>query len=150
MLIISLFVLGPACIKYQDIFLEPMLSGLQSSEAEVRQAAAYGCGVLAQFGGAQFAAACAKAVPLLAAVIAEPDARSVENLNATENAISAVAKIIKYNHDRIDRDEIIRHWYVFPIYGLWISGRFNAFLYSECCGLNYMWDSTELSTKLSF
>ncbi|CAB3220948.1 unnamed protein product [Arctia plantaginis] len=101
---------GPACIKYQDIFLEPMLAGLRSGEAEVRQAAAYGCGVLAQFGGAQFAAACARAVPLLAALVAEPDARSVENLNATENAISAVAKIIKYNHDQIDRDEIIRHW----------------------------------------
>ncbi|KAF9815034.1 hypothetical protein SFRURICE_010592 [Spodoptera frugiperda] len=101
---------GPACIKYQDIFLEPMLSGLRSAEAEVRQAAAYGCGVLAQFGGAAFAGAAARAVPLLAALIAEPDARALENLNATENAISAVAKIIKYNHSQIDRDEIIRHW----------------------------------------
>lgn len=87
-----------------------MLGGLRSAEAEVRQAAAYGCGVLAQFGGAHFAPACARAAPLLAALVAEPDARSVENLNATENAISAVAKIIKYNHAQIDRDEIIRHW----------------------------------------
>ncbi|KAM3958280.1 karyopherin beta 3 [Aphomia sociella] len=101
---------GPACIKYQNIFLEPMLEGLRSREAEVRQAASYGCGVLAQFGGTQFAAACARAIPLLAALIAEPDARSVENLNATENAISAVTKIIKYNHSQINRDETIRHW----------------------------------------
>ncbi|CAH0600347.1 unnamed protein product [Chrysodeixis includens] len=101
---------GPACVKYQDIFLEPMLNGLREPEAEVRQAAAYGCGVLAQFGGASFAAACARAAPLLAALVADPEARSVENLNATENAISAVAKIIKYNHSQIDRDEIIRHW----------------------------------------
>ncbi|XP_038209407.1 importin-5 [Zerene cesonia] len=101
---------GPACVKYQDIFLEPMLNGLREHEPEVRQAAAYGCGVLAQFGGAQFAPACARAVPLLAALIAEPDSRSVENLNATENAISAVTKIIKYNHSQINRDEIIRHW----------------------------------------
>ncbi|KAG7304294.1 hypothetical protein JYU34_011235 [Plutella xylostella] len=101
---------GPACIKYKDIFLEPMLSGLRSSEPEVRQAAAYGCGVLAQFGGDQFAAACAQAVPLLAAVISEPDARSVEKVNSTENAISAVTKIIKYNHTQINRDEIITHW----------------------------------------
>lgn len=101
---------GPACIKYQDIFLEPMLGGLRSAEAEVRQAAAYGCGVLAQFGGAAFAPAAARAAPLLAALVAEPSARAIENLNATENAISAVAKIIKYNHSQIDRDEIIRHW----------------------------------------
>ncbi|XP_072935690.1 importin-5 [Epargyreus clarus] len=101
---------GPACAKYQDIFLEPMLNGLREPEPEVRQAAAYGCGVLAQYGGAQFAGACARAVPLLAALIAEPGSRSVENLNATENAISAVTKIIKYNHSQINRDEIIRHW----------------------------------------
>ncbi|XP_050354155.1 importin-5 [Nymphalis io] len=101
---------GPACVKYQDIFLEPMLNGLREPEPEVRQAASYGCGVLAQFGGPQFAGACARAVPLLAALIAEPDSRSVENLNATENAISAVTKIIKYNHSQINRDEIIRHW----------------------------------------
>ncbi|CAK1548631.1 unnamed protein product [Leptosia nina] len=101
---------GPACVKYQDIFLEPMLNGLREREPEVKQASAYGCGVLAQFGGAQFAPACARAVPLLAALIAEPDSRSVENVNATENAISAVAKIIKYNHSQINRDEIIRHW----------------------------------------
>ncbi|XP_023934112.1 importin-5 [Bicyclus anynana] len=101
---------GPACVKYQEVFLEPMLNGLREPEPEVRQASAYGCGVLAQFGGPQFAAACARAVPLLAAIIAEPDSRSVENLNATENAISAVTKIIKYNHSQINRDEIIRHW----------------------------------------
>ncbi|XP_047523500.1 importin-5 [Pieris napi] len=101
---------GPACVKYQDIFLEPMLNGLREREPEIKQAAAYGCGVLAQFAGPHFAAACARAVPLLAALIAEPDSRSVENINATENAISAVAKIIKYNHSQINRDEIIRHW----------------------------------------
>lgn len=107
--ILILFV-GPACVKYQDIFLEPMLAGLQSSQAEVRQAASYGCGVLAQFAGEQFASACARALPLLAALIAEPESRSVENITATENAISAVTKIIKYNHSQINRDEIIRHW----------------------------------------
>ncbi|KAI8430138.1 hypothetical protein MSG28_000535 [Choristoneura fumiferana] len=82
---------SPACVKYQDIFLEPMLGGLCSAEPEVRQAAAYGCGVLAQFGGLQFADACARAVPLLAAIVAEPDSRSIEKINATENAISAEA-----------------------------------------------------------
>ncbi|KAI8430139.1 hypothetical protein MSG28_000535 [Choristoneura fumiferana] len=73
------------------IFDDPMLGGLCSAEPEVRQAAAYGCGVLAQFGGLQFADACARAVPLLAAIVAEPDSRSIEKINATENAISAEA-----------------------------------------------------------
>lgn len=86
------------------------MAGLQDQATEVRQACAYGCGVLAQHGGPQFAAACASAVPLLAQLINEPDSRSIEKVNATENAISAVTKIIKYNHSQINRDETIRHW----------------------------------------
>lgn len=87
-----------------------MVNGLRDPAPEVRQACAYGCGVLAQYGGEQFAAACAHALPLLQALVAEPDSRSIDKVNATENAISAVAKIIKYNSSLIDRDETIRHW----------------------------------------
>ncbi|GBP12897.1 Importin-5 [Eumeta japonica] len=101
---------GPACVKYKDIFLEPIVNGLRDPAPDVRQAASYGCGVLAQFGGEQFAGTCAQVVPLLAAIVSEPDCRSIEKLSATENAISAVAKIIKYNHSQINRDETIRHW----------------------------------------
>lgn len=39
---------GPLCSKYQEFFLAPMLQFLSDNSAEVRQAAAYGCGVLGQ------------------------------------------------------------------------------------------------------
>ena len=46
---------GPACAKYQEYFLRPMLSYVTDKTAEVRQAAVYGWGVLGQFGGDGFA-----------------------------------------------------------------------------------------------
>ena len=47
----------------------------QRSLPQVRQAAAYGCGVLGQFGGAGLAAAAAQAVPLMCEVIQQQDSR---------------------------------------------------------------------------
>lgn len=61
-------------------------------------------------GTAVFAAACAQAVPSLIEMIAAPDSRSVENINPTENAISAVTKILKFNSSAIHLDEVISHW----------------------------------------
>lgn len=40
-----------------------------------------------------------------------PDSREPENVNPTENAISAVTKILKYNNKAITNiDEIIGMW----------------------------------------
>lgn len=72
----------------------------------MRQAAAYGCGVLGQFGGPAFAPVCAQAIPLLVQVIQSPDSRSEVNLNPTENAIAAVTKILKYNASAVNVDEV--------------------------------------------
>jgi hypothetical protein len=77
---------------------------------KVRQAAAYGWGALGMHGTAVFAGACAQAVPTLIEMIAAPDSRSVENINPTENAISAVTKILKFNNSALHVDEIISHW----------------------------------------
>merc|ERR1711881_23886 len=60
---------GPECQKYEGLFLARMLACVSSPQPEVRQAAAYGCGVLGQFGGPGFAGAAAQAVPLLSEVI---------------------------------------------------------------------------------
>lgn len=67
--------------------------------------------ILFQFGGEQFAMTCAQALPILIEVINAPKSRDPENINATENAISAVAKILKYNSSAVqNRDEIIALW----------------------------------------
>lgn len=36
------------CAKYQNIFLQPVIEYTKDTSPEVRQAAIYGCGVIAQ------------------------------------------------------------------------------------------------------
>uniref|UniRef100_A0A8B9ZGP0 Importin 5 n=1 Tax=Anas platyrhynchos TaxID=8839 RepID=A0A8B9ZGP0_ANAPL len=77
---------------------------------EVRQAAAYGVGVMAQFGGDSYRPFCTEALPLLVRVIQSPDAKTKENVNATENCISAVGKIMKFKPDCVNVEEVLPHW----------------------------------------
>jgi len=101
---------GPASIKFQQYFLKPLISGITDQNAEVRQAAAYGCGVMAQFGGTDYANVCAEIIPLLSQVISAPDSKTKPSISATENCISAVTKICKYNSSKIDVNNIIPNW----------------------------------------
>jgi len=102
---------GPVSQKYEGLFLARLLACVSSPQPEVRQAAAYGCGVLGQFGGPGFAAAGAQAVPLLCEVIQQPGSRAVENINPTENAISAVTKILQFNGSQVNMDQILPMWF---------------------------------------
>jgi len=86
------------------------MTSVQVVSPEVRQAAAYGCGVMAQFGGEEYAQTCAEALPLLVQVISHPESRTKENVNPTENCISAVTKICKYNSSRLNVNEVIPTW----------------------------------------
>ena len=101
---------GPACAQYQQIWLGRMMSCVTSPQPEVRQAAAYGCGVLGQCGGPGLAPAAAQCVPLLCDVINQADSRQPENINPTENAISAVTKILKFNGSQVNLDQILPMW----------------------------------------
>lgn len=92
---------------------QAMLGFLSDKQGEVRQAAAYGCGVLGQFAGPAFAQVCAQAIPRLVQVIQDPDSRNEVNLNPTENAIAAVTKILKYNASAVNVDEVCYVIFVF-------------------------------------
>lgn len=64
-----------------------------------------------QFAGEQFAVPCAQCVPTLVEIISAPQSREPENINPTENAISAITKILKYNSSAITNlDELIHLW----------------------------------------
>ncbi|XP_060518606.1 importin-5 [Cylas formicarius] len=102
---------GPLCVKYQSYFIQPLAVYIRDKSCEVRQAAAYGWGVLAQFGGEQFAGELAKIVPSLIEIVNDPESRDGRNVNATENAISAITKIMKYNNSGINLNEIIPLWF---------------------------------------
>ena len=43
-------------------------------------------------------------------VIEHPEARAKPNVNATENAIAAVTKIMQHNHGNFNVDEILPVW----------------------------------------
>lgn len=102
---------GPDSAPYQQFFTPALLQYVSDKSPEVRQAAAYGCGVLAQFGGEQYAMTCAQIIPLLVQVVNDPKSREPENINPTENAISAVTKILKFNKSAVQNvDEIINVW----------------------------------------
>lgn len=66
---------GSASFKYQEYFLQPMMNYVVDGIADVRQAACYGCGMMAQFGGEEYINACAEVVPLLFQVINAQDSR---------------------------------------------------------------------------
>ncbi|XP_055308720.1 importin-5-like isoform X4 [Sitodiplosis mosellana] len=103
---------GPLCAQYQHVFLQPVLQYTKDESQEVRQAAIYGCGVLAQFGGDQFAVPCAQCVTTLVEIVNAPQSREPENVNLTENAISAITKILKYNNTALENlDELIHLWF---------------------------------------
>jgi len=59
-------------------------------------------------GGPVYARACAEALPRLFALISAPDSRAPENNTATENAISAVTKIFKYNNSCVDNIDKVK------------------------------------------
>jgi hypothetical protein len=109
---------GADSIKYQEYFLKRLIESVMDETPEVRQAASYGIGLMAMNGGAQYAQACASAIPYLIQVINDRDSRSVENIQATENAIAAVTKILKFNHSGIPTvDQLLPTWFSwFPVY----------------------------------
>jgi len=49
---------SPSSFKYAEYFLRPMLQSICDNSPEVRQAAAYGVGVMAQFGGDNYRPFC--------------------------------------------------------------------------------------------
>ncbi|RKP10154.1 armadillo-type protein [Thamnocephalis sphaerospora] len=102
---------GPASWRYQSHFLNQLLQSITDQSYDIRQAAAYGVGMAAQHGGAQYHDACAAAVPLLLKVAQSPDARSEDNVFATENAVSAITKICKFASTKVDLNATIPVWF---------------------------------------
>ncbi|RWS30151.1 importin-5-like protein [Leptotrombidium deliense] len=102
---------GPKAVKYKDFFLPLLVSGVQSSQPAIRQASAYGWGVLGKFGGDVFCAECSNCIPLLVQVIQMPDSRTDDNVAATENAIAAVTKILQFNNSQVNVNELLPLWF---------------------------------------
>ena len=95
---------------YQQI-AGPLQAGLADPNAANRQAAAYGVGIAAQKGGAQWADFAAQSIDALFAVTARTDARSEDAVFATENACASIAKVLHYNSGRVqDAQDQVAKW----------------------------------------
>jgi hypothetical protein len=90
---------GGAAAAYVAEFFPIALEYSRDADPGLRQAAACGIGVCAQItppGGAAFAAVCEPAMSQLLTVINAPDAREEDNACATDDAISAVGKVLMF------------------------------------------------------
>ncbi|OBA23195.1 ARM repeat-containing protein [Metschnikowia bicuspidata var. bicuspidata NRRL YB-4993] len=84
---------------------------LTSSQASIRQAAAYAMGVAAQYGGNNYMEICVQTLPNLFKIATFPDARAEENINATENCIAAIPKICaNFSASIADLDKVLHEW----------------------------------------
>ncbi|CAN7005786.1 unnamed protein product [Brassica rapa subsp. trilocularis] len=99
-----------AAFKYYDTYLPFVLEACNDESPEVRQAAVYGLGVCAEFGGSVFKPLVGEALSRLNVVIQQPNARQSENAMAYDNAVSAVGKICLFHRDSIDSSQVLPAW----------------------------------------
>ncbi|KAJ1940557.1 importin subunit beta-3, partial [Linderina pennispora] len=105
---------GPASWQIAGDFLQPIITAVQQDSApDLRQAAAYGIGIMAQYGGdAYLEFLVSVGLPSLLAVISSPNARSEENVYATENAVAAIAKLLRAHSGKLpDAQGVLQAWF---------------------------------------
>ncbi|KAL9274571.1 Importin-5-like protein [Drosera capensis] len=91
-----------AAVRYYDTYLPFLLEACNDENSDVRQAAVYGLGVCAEFGGSVFKPLVGEALSRLNVIMQDPNALLPENVMAYDNAVSALGKICQFHRDRID------------------------------------------------
>lgn len=101
---------GQESINYRDYFLPLLTGGIVDQNSSIRQASLYGIGQLAQQNGATFIEYFQQIMPSMIQLITHPEARDDEQVSATENAISAIGRILRYCPQIPNHDELLKHW----------------------------------------
>jgi importin-5 len=102
---------GQDSSRYANYITQPLIDGCTSPSPPIRQAAAYGIGVAGHKGGAPWAQFLGGSIPFLFGVTQVADARSEDNVYATENACAAIAKILHFNSSAVaDPQAVIAQW----------------------------------------
>ncbi|CAL9182753.1 unnamed protein product [Musa hybrid cultivar] len=94
-------------LKYYETYLPFLLEACNDEDADVRQAAVYGVGVCAEFGGSVFGPLVGEALSKLNDVVRHPDALQSDNIMAYDNAVSALGKICQFHRDSIDAAQVV-------------------------------------------
>jgi len=87
---------SPAAHVYLETLVPLIGQAFEVEDAMLKQAAVYGAGVLAEFGGEGVSDAIAPLVEGLVNMIQAEDAFEEEEINVTENAMSAVLKFVRH------------------------------------------------------
>ncbi|XP_050216115.1 uncharacterized protein LOC126667195 [Mercurialis annua] len=99
-----------AALKYYDTFLPFLLEACNDENPDVRQAAVYGLGVCAEFGGSVFKPLVGEALSRLTVVIQDPNTKKPENVMAYDNAVSALGKLCQFYRGSINSAQIVPAW----------------------------------------
>ncbi|KAF2288199.1 hypothetical protein GH714_004942 [Hevea brasiliensis] len=99
-----------AALKYYDTYVPFLLEACNDENPDVRQAAVYGVGVCAEFGGSVFKPLVREALSKLNVIISDPSAHLSDNAMAYDNAVSALGKICQFHRDRIDSAQVVPAW----------------------------------------
>ncbi|KAJ3194248.1 Importin-5, partial [Dinochytrium kinnereticum] len=91
---------GPHAWAYHTHFAEVLGKGLTDSADEIKQASAFAVGLAAQEGGSEFYPMCVQAIPLLVGIIQADPQRNPDSVLATENAIAALGRILRFLGDK--------------------------------------------------
>ncbi|EYU39259.1 hypothetical protein ABFS82_04G225100 [Erythranthe guttata] len=99
-----------AALKYYDTYLPFLLEACNDENPDVRQAAVYGLGVCAEYGGSVFKPLVGESLSRLNFVIRHPNALQPDNVMAYDNAVSALGKICQFHRDSIDSAQVVPAW----------------------------------------
>lgn len=105
---------GAASAKYAGDFVPSIAAALEDRKSsDLRQAAAYGVGVMAQFGGDAYTEFVAgAALPVLLREMQRPDGRESENVFATENMTASIGKILQFRAASVpDAPRLLHEWF---------------------------------------
>ncbi|XP_034223472.1 importin-5-like isoform X2 [Prunus dulcis] len=99
-----------AALKYYDTYVPFLLEACNDESSDVRQAAVYGVGLCAEYGGSVFKPLVGEALSRLDMVIRHPNAQHSDNVMAYDNAVSAFGKICQFHRDSIDATQLVPAW----------------------------------------
>lgn len=101
---------GPLGVNYQNFYVPLLKNGIVDKNKEIRQAALYGVGQLAQQHGQQFVQFFQEVIPNIVQMINHPESRGDEFIMSTENGISAIGKILRYCPQINSYQELLKCW----------------------------------------
>jgi len=100
----------PTALGYAAHAAPAMTAYAQDKDGDLRQAAAYGLGIVAQAAPEQFAPHAVEAVKCLSALLSGPAAQEKDNLAITDNAVNSLGRIALACPGAIDAAAITQGW----------------------------------------